>query len=120
FQPEAERGAGISRRSISCEPDPRASPCNCSQLQGCFSLPTPFVSVTAKEMQRRRTFLKTLATTTGGGSLLLSSSTLAATSDHLLVETGSIQRKYWISVLQKIATPVLESLSRRELRRTMP
>src|SRR5213075_1373249 len=58
--------------------------------------------------------------TTGGGSLLLSSSTLAATSDHLLVETGSIQRKYWISVLQKTATPVLESLSRCELRRTMP
>src|SRR5690242_1811262 len=70
-------------------------------------------------MQKRRTFLKRLAT--GSGSALLLPQTLPAASTHPKPDdSGVAQRKYWLSVLQKIATPVLESLSHRELRKSMP
>src|SRR4051812_44741189 len=72
-------------------------------------------------MEQRREFLKQLAT--GGGTLLLLSQDLRAATgpmDSRKVETGAAQRSYWLSILEKITTPVLEHLARRELRKAMP
>lgn len=70
-------------------------------------------------MNDRRTFLKAIASAAAVGSL-----------DAVLAEvpppgrperqTGAVDRRYWVSVLERVAAPVLASLARRELKMTMP
>jgi hypothetical protein len=61
----------------------------------------------------RRTFIRTSAATGGA---------VAAINDLNAAEPSSSQsdREYWISLLTRIADPVLTALGRRELKRTMP
>lgn len=59
----------------------------------------------------RRTFVQTLAAAT---ALPLSAASQATTP------SGGNDREQWLAWLQKVADPVLEALSRRELRRRMP
>jgi hypothetical protein len=70
-------------------------------------------------MNSRRHFVKTVAAAgvlgAMGSSVSGSSATLApAPSD------GHADRRYWITVLQKLAQPILGRLSRRELKQSMP
>src|SRR4051794_38776420 len=70
-------------------------------------------------MKSRREFFKTVA---AAGAL----SGVEAYADNFAVRasntqsTGSDDRRYWLSVMEKIATLVLVNLSRRELRKKMP
>src|SRR5437763_8101469 len=66
-------------------------------------------------MQGRREFLKSLATIGVAGSAITS---VAQTFPTAGIKTDD--RSYWLAVLQKIATPVLANLARRELKKTMP
>jgi hypothetical protein len=68
-------------------------------------------------MESRRKFLQSAAIVGIAGA------TSAAPADAVAQSappTGSIDRAYWIAALDKIASPVLENLSRRELRKNMP
>jgi hypothetical protein len=70
-------------------------------------------------MNDRRTFLKAMASVAAVGSL-----------DAMLAEPvarvpngsqgGALDRSYWVSVLQKLAGPVLGTLAKHELRKAMP
>src|SRR5437763_4573624 len=66
-------------------------------------------------MQGRREFLKSLATIGVAGSAITS---VAQTFPTAGIKTDD--RSYWLAVLQKIATPVLANLARRELKKRMP
>jgi hypothetical protein len=69
-------------------------------------------------MNDRRTFLKTLASVAAMGSLnAVVAETVAPGPPP---QDGSVDRRYWVSVLQRLADPVLENLARRELLRAMP
>ena len=43
-----------------------------------------------------------------------------AAEDKIEIATGENDRLYWVSVMAKIARPVLENLARRELKKNMP
>ncbi len=68
-------------------------------------------------MKTRREFFKSAATL---GMLGAAGLPLSAAETPAAIPTGSDDRRYWISVLEKISRPVLENLSRRELKRNMP
>lgn len=68
-------------------------------------------------MQRRREFLKSILI--GIASAVSSSGTPSLAQSSEITGNAS-ERSYWVAVAQKIATPVLTSLSRRELKKTMP
>ena len=68
-------------------------------------------------MQRRREFLKTILI--GVASSVSSRATLLAERSATIAANAG-DRSYWLAVAQKIALPVLVSLSRRELKKTMP
>ncbi len=68
-------------------------------------------------MKTRREFSKSAATL---GMLGAAGLPLSAAETPAAIPTGSDDRRYWISVLEKISRPVLENLSRRELKRNMP
>jgi hypothetical protein len=58
-------------------------------------------------------------------SLLLSTATMGATyivglSPKARSETLADDRAYWIALLTRVANPVLQALSKRELKKTMP
>jgi hypothetical protein len=67
-------------------------------------------------MKGRREFLKSL---TGFGAAMTVGTANVSPSGAPTANQLQ-QRRYWLGVMQKIATPVLENLARRELRKTMP
>src|SRR5215467_10710810 len=69
-------------------------------------------------MQRRREFLKSILI--GVASGISSPRTLSLTKSSAMVPANANDRGYWVSVATKLATPVLTSLSRRELKKSMP
>jgi hypothetical protein len=75
-----------------------------------------FVEGRIKFMQSRRRFLKSAAVlgVAGATSVASTPQTSAATIGN------ANHRAYWLDVLEKIATPVLENLARRELKKAMP
>jgi hypothetical protein len=74
-------------------------------------------------MRTRRTFLKTVA---GAGAIgLVDRHATAQTSQPAAPSStaptsGQDDRQYWVSILEKIARPVLVDLSKGELRKKMP
>jgi hypothetical protein len=70
-------------------------------------------------MKTRRDFLKTVAVAGVAGSIEIPSANTFAQSTPVLAD-GHEDRRYWISVLEKLANPVLENLAKRELKKAMP
>ena len=70
-------------------------------------------------MQRRREFLKSVATIGVAGAISVPETTAVAQYSGSN-PSGADDRNYWLAVMGRIATPVLTSLSRSELRKTMP
>jgi hypothetical protein len=70
-----------------------------------------------RDMHNRRTFLKHLSATSAASILVLEARPAEKPTSG---ESGMARRRYWLQVLEKIGRPVLESLSRRELRKAMP
>jgi hypothetical protein len=70
-------------------------------------------------MQHRREFLKSVATVGVAGAVGAPATTSVA---QTLAGTAATtdDRDYWLAVLRRIATPVLASLARRDLKKTMP
>jgi len=69
-------------------------------------------------MQRRREFLKSILI--GVASGVGSPGTLSLAQSSAMTPANVSDRSYWVAVAQKLATPILPSLSRRELKKTMP
>ncbi|MCY4779293.1 DUF2264 domain-containing protein [Sphingobacterium sp. UT-1RO-CII-1] len=70
---------------------------------------------------KRRTLLKTIASITTG--TILSPTILQASPVHLSEQkehNGISDREYWVSLLSKMATPILENISKGELQKNMP
>jgi hypothetical protein len=67
-------------------------------------------------MKTRREFFKTVAVAGAAGTLGLP---LSATADATATDFTD-DRRYWLSVLERISKPVLENLARRELKKNMP
>jgi hypothetical protein len=70
-------------------------------------------------MKTRREFLSSLAVAGAIGATGLPVSHSQAQPVSPGVE-GSQARKYWLSVLQRLSNPILENLSKRELKKVMP
>src|SRR5260370_35932677 len=70
-------------------------------------------------MQHRREFLKSVATVGVAGAVGAPATTSVAQTVASAAATTD-DRDYWLAVLRRIATPVLASLARRDLKRTMP
>lgn len=70
-------------------------------------------------MNDRRAFLKAIASAAAIGSLDLA---FAKTPDQAppAPQGGDVDRGYWVTVLQRLATPVLANLAMRGLRKAMP
>lgn len=68
-------------------------------------------------MQSRRRFLKS-ATAVGVAGAAAALET--ADASRAQAKSPENERAYWVSVLEEIVSPVLENLSRRELRKNMP
>jgi hypothetical protein len=68
-------------------------------------------------MNNRREFFKSAAAL---GILGATSFSLSSAESKPAPVQGSDDRAYWAGILQKIARPVLEALSRRELKKQMP
>ncbi len=68
-------------------------------------------------MKTRREFFKSAATL---GVLSAAGLPLNAAEAPAVIPTGGDDRRYWVSILEKISRPVLENLSRRELKKNMP
>ncbi len=76
------------------------------------------VATTNKFMKTRRSFFKSAAAL---GVLGVTGLPLTRAADSKVgLATGANDRRYWVSVMEKIARPVLENLARRELRKNMP
>ena len=69
-------------------------------------------------MQRRRDFLKSIVMGVASTVSSPASTSLAQSSATTPVKMDD--RGYWLAVAQRIATPVLITLSRRELKNRMP
>jgi hypothetical protein len=68
-------------------------------------------------MKNRRDFLKSAAAL---GIIGASGLPLKAAESKRNQPAGFDDRSYWLAIMQKIARPVLENLSRRELKKNMP
>ncbi len=73
----------------------------------------------SKNLKTRREFFKAAAAAGVLGSLALPVGVPAQTNMAPAPQTGD-DRAYWVAVLNRIASPVLENLARRELRARMP
>ena len=73
----------------------------------------------SKNLKSRREFFKAAAAAGVLGSLALPLGVPAQTNMTPAPQPGD-DRAYWVAVLNRIATPVLENLARRELRARMP
>ena len=69
-------------------------------------------------MKTRREFFKAAAAISALGAAGLPLASAAETPGAL--PAAGDDRRYWVSVLEKIARPVLENLARRELKKNMP
>ena len=69
-----------------------------------------------RSMKARREFLKSLA----GFGAAITVGTPRVSQSSVAPASQLHPRRYWLEVLTKIATPVLENLARRELRKAMP
>lgn len=69
-------------------------------------------------MQRRREFLKSIVI--GVASAVSSPVSTSLAQSSAITRVNRDERSYWLAVAQRIATPLLTSLSRRELKKTMP
>lgn len=69
-------------------------------------------------MNNRRDFFKTAAAAVLGAVNVSAAESL--TQAPALTRTGPDDRKYWVSVMEKLASPVLGHLAKRELRKVMP
>lgn len=72
-----------------------------------------------KSMATRREFLKSAAVLSVAGTVGASMAGAVAQTIGAPIPAPS-DRAYWLSALQRIATPVLENLSQRQLKHTMP
>src|SRR5436305_11278406 len=72
-----------------------------------------------RTMKSRREFFKTVAAAGALSGVVAYADNVPAQSPKTQ-STGSEDRRYWLSVMEKIATPVLVNLSRRDLRKKMP
>ena len=70
-------------------------------------------------MKSRREFFKTAAAAGVLGSMALPLAAMEQAGDERFAQPGD-DRKYWVAMLDKIATPVLQNLARRELKQRMP
>lgn len=70
-------------------------------------------------MNNRRTFLKSIASVAAMAPFNAVFADKAVQTPHSPPD-GPGDRGYWVSVLQRLASPVLGGLARRELRKTMP
>ena len=70
-------------------------------------------------MKNRREFLKSVAVLGAAGLTHAPAIGSAAQANPIPSDTLD-DRAYWLAVLEKIATPVLGNLSRRELKKAMP
>jgi hypothetical protein len=70
-------------------------------------------------MPNRREFLKAIALT-GAAAVPASRAAADAVPSLNFGESGASDRAYWLKVVEKIGTPVLVNLARRELRAKMP
>ena len=68
-------------------------------------------------MKSRRDFLKSAAVV---GMFSAASLPLRAAENKTEAPAPGDERRYWVSVTEKIARPVLENLARRQLRKNMP
>ncbi len=69
-------------------------------------------------MKTRREFFKSAAALGAMGAAGMPLRTLVETTMPALIPSDD--RRYWISVTEKIARPILENLTRRELKKNMP
>jgi hypothetical protein len=70
-------------------------------------------------MRSRRSFLKSVGAIGVAATARVDPANVSAQRREAGA-TGANDRAYWVSVLEKIATPVLTNLSRRELKKNMP
>ena len=70
-------------------------------------------------MKNRRDFFKTVAAAGVLGAVNVSTAE-SFTPTPAFIRTGPDDRKYWVSILGKLANPVLGHLAKRELRKVMP
>lgn len=70
-------------------------------------------------MKSRREFFKTAAAAGVLGSVALPLAAMEPTGTAAVFQPGN-DRKYWAATLDKIATPVLQNLAQRELKKRMP
>jgi hypothetical protein len=70
-------------------------------------------------MNNRRDFFKTLAAAAVLGAVNVSPAE-SVTLTPAFSRNGTDDRKYWLSILEKLASPVLGHLAKRELRKVMP
>jgi hypothetical protein len=72
-------------------------------------------------MPSRRHFLKSVtALGIAGATSATATASAPAAQAPATVAPGANDRAYWIDVLEKVASPVLDNLARRELRKNMP
>ena len=70
-------------------------------------------------MESRREFIKSV-TAFGVAGLVGVPTTDSVAQTPVTPEAPKSDRDYWLSIVDKIASPVLENLSRRELKKVMP
>ncbi len=74
-------------------------------------------------MKNRRSFLKTLGAVSALGARSLSAAEnqgISPLATQPKVSSGQDDRAFWVGVLERVATPVLSNLAKRELRKRMP
>jgi len=72
-------------------------------------------------MQSRRRFLKSVtALGIAGATSAVATASVPSAQAPATVASGANDRAYWVDVLEKVASPVLENLARRELKKNMP
>lgn len=76
-----------------------------------------------RTMKNRRSFLKTLGAASALGATSLSAAENQGTSPLATepkASSGQDDRAFWVGVMERVATPVLSNLAKRELRERMP
>jgi hypothetical protein len=92
---------------------------SCGQLQCWLTLTAIKDSSHMQSQSRatRRTFLKTALL---ASAPLVAGTTASAAPQTAATPGGGDDRKQWLSILERVSQPVLEAISRQQLRATMP